>query len=127
MIILRPHHLLCTQAYEGMGYSEEFVKNMDEKIKLLREEPNYEIQLKLDLDNLCSYCPGNKGTSCESEKKVSLMDEKVCKHFNLKEGTYIYKDIVKAIKKEITKEILEDICKECEWLRSGRCAELILK
>jgi len=27
-IKLRPHHLLCTKGYGGMGYSEGFVENM---------------------------------------------------------------------------------------------------
>lgn len=29
VITLRPHHLLCTQAYSGKGYDEAFVRNMD--------------------------------------------------------------------------------------------------
>ena len=30
MIHLRPHHLLCLQAFRGKGYSESFVKKMTE-------------------------------------------------------------------------------------------------
>ena len=28
-IVLRPHHLLCTQGYSGHGYSEAFVEHMN--------------------------------------------------------------------------------------------------
>lgn len=126
-MILRPHHLLCTQAYEGKGYSDTFVENMNEKVKLLREVPNYEIELKIDLDNLCSHCPSNKGTVCESEEKVKSMDHKVCKYFNLSEGTYVYKEVIEKIKLKITKEIMKDICGNCEWYNYGICERLILK
>ena len=29
-IVLRPHHLLCTQGYSGHGYSEAFVEHMND-------------------------------------------------------------------------------------------------
>lgn len=126
-MILRPHHLLCTQAYEGKGYNDDFIKSMDEKVKILREVSNCEIELKIDLDNLCSHCPSNKGLVCESEEKVKLMDYKVCKYFNLTEETYVYKEVIEKIKSKITKEILQDICETCEWYSYGICENLILK
>ena len=38
MIKLRPHHLLCTQGYSGKGYSREFVENMTEIVKSIKNE-----------------------------------------------------------------------------------------
>ncbi len=40
-MILRPHHLLCTQSYEGRGYSAEFIKNMDKNIEILKNKTRY--------------------------------------------------------------------------------------
>lgn len=114
MIKLRPHHLLCTQAYVGKGYNEEFVKNMDEKVSLLRNNNEQEIMIIKDLDSLCSHCPENKGRLCSSQEKVNTMDEKVIKYFNLNKKTYFYKDVVSKIKSEITNEIFDDICQSCE-------------
>ena len=34
-IVLRPHHLLCTQGYSGHGYSEAFVEHMNTRAKEL--------------------------------------------------------------------------------------------
>ena len=45
MIHLRPHHLLCLQAFRGKGYSESFVKKMTEVHARLRENPKLEIRL----------------------------------------------------------------------------------
>ena len=38
-IVLRPHHLLCTQGYSGHGYSEAFVEHMNDIVHQLREVP----------------------------------------------------------------------------------------
>lgn len=38
MIKLRPHHLLCTQGYSGKGYSREFVENMTEIVKSIKNK-----------------------------------------------------------------------------------------
>lgn len=37
LIHLRPHHLLCLQAFRGKGYSEDFVKKMTEVLNKLLE------------------------------------------------------------------------------------------
>ncbi|MGL5616813.1 MAG: DUF1284 domain-containing protein [Sarcina sp.] len=126
-MILRPHHLLCTQAYIGKGYSKEFIENMDKWTKILREEKGYIIKLEKTLDNLCNYCPSSKGDRCESEDKVMAMDEKVLNYFNLKEDFYCYSEVVKKIKREINKEIFDDICKDCQWYEYDICEKLILK
>ena len=36
-IVLRPHHLLCTQGYSGHGYSEAFVEHMNDVVHQLRD------------------------------------------------------------------------------------------
>lgn len=126
-MILRPHHLLCTQSYEGKGYSKEFIANMDEKVELLRYRKDFKIILKSTLDDLCVFCPSNKGDYCETENKVRFMDEKVLKYFNLKEDVYIYKDVIKNINKKITENILDDICSKCEWYKYDICRNIILK
>ena len=42
-IVLRPHHLLCTQGYSGHGYSEAFVEHMNDVVHQLREVPGTKI------------------------------------------------------------------------------------
>lgn len=126
-MILRPHHLLCTQSYEGKGYSKDFVDNMNKNIELLRYKKGFKIKIQSAIDDLCTSCPNNKEGICSTEDKVKAMDEKVLKYFNLNEGIYVYKDIINLIQQEITKEILEDICGKCEWYKYGMCERIILE
>lgn len=126
-MILRPHHLLCTQAYEGKGYNEEFIENMNKNIELLRYKKGFKVKIESTLDELCIGCPNNKGEVCDTENKVITMDKKILKYFNLKEEIYIYKELIDIIQSKITGEILEDICKECEWYKYKMCERAILK
>ncbi|MDO4534606.1 MAG: DUF1284 domain-containing protein [Clostridium perfringens] len=125
-MILRPHHLLCTQSYEGKGYSKEFIDNMNKNIEFLRREKGFKVKIQSVLDNLCISCPNNQGKVCSTENKVKTMDEKVLKYFDLKEDIYVYKEVINLIQKEITKEILEDICGQCQWYKYGMCKKIIL-
>ncbi len=126
-MILRPHHLLCTQSYEGKGYNKEFIDNMNKKIEILRYKKGFKIKIESVLDDLCHSCPNKEGQVCNTETKVRTMDKKVLKYFDLKEGTYVYKDVIGLIQKKITKEILEDICGQCQWYKYNMCQKVLLK
>ena len=74
-IVLRPHHLLCTQGYSGHGYSEAFVEHMNDIVHQLREVPGTKIQLTFSTDTLCSCCPNKLGTDlCDTQEKVKRYD-----------------------------------------------------
>ncbi|MGL5766287.1 MAG: DUF1284 domain-containing protein [Sarcina sp.] len=124
---LRPHHLLCTQAYEGKGYSKEFIKNMDENIKILRNSRGYKVKIQASLDELCVGCPHNNGQVCGTQEKVMNMDKKVLRYFDIKEGIYEYDFLIEKIQNKINKDIFKDICGECGWYAYGMCERLILK
>lgn len=125
---LRPHHLLCTQGYSGKGYSEIFIKNMNQKVAILRSSEPVEIEIKFGVDDLCDYCPcqTNKGT-CVSQKKVQTMDFKIMEYFEIKEGNYIYQDLIQVINKQMTEEKMKDICGQCNWYPISACKYIILK
>ena len=59
MIVLRPHHLLCTQGYSGHGYDDAFVEHMNDVVHQLREVPGTRIHLTFSTDTLCSCCPNS--------------------------------------------------------------------
>ena len=44
-IVLRPHHLLCTQGYSGKGYDNDFVAHMTDVVHQLRDVPGTTIHL----------------------------------------------------------------------------------
>ena len=121
-LILRPHHLLCTQSYEGRGYSPQFVENMDKITDVLRKPTPTRICLKRDTDSLCEKCPTKRGENqCRGQDHVKKIDEKVLQYFHLEEKEYEYQSLIGKIREEMKEEILEDICGECSWYQNDGC------
>ena len=121
MLVLRAHHLLCIQGYEGKGYSLHFTENMDKVVNKLKHDMYIKVIARID--DICVACPHNlKNGFCKNEKKVFMFDSKVLNELNLIEGrTYLYKDILKNIKENLTYEKFVLICKSCGWFSYGYC------
>lgn len=128
MIFLRPHHLLCTQSYEGMGYSDAFTANMDHITELLRSGTEAAVRLVFSADILCGCCPHMLGNDmCDSQGNVSLIDKRITEEFGLEEGIYNYSELTAMIDSRMTEELLRYICCGCEWLECSACIERICR
>ena len=121
MISLRPHHLMCTQSYEGRGYSPEFVENMDIITHELRHSQSPKIKITFQPDILCSLCPNLKAGGCLSDDQVLSFDAKVVHYFHIEEKEYDYKKLIQRMRRESTPEIVKDICGTCSWYRKNAC------
>ena len=110
MLTLRPHHLLCTEFFEGRGYSDKFTENMYRVISELEKNP--EIFLAVKSDSICSECPKN----CISGKSFSY-DMKILEYCKLNENNvFRYSDLKQKVKSEILeKNLLKEICGDCQW------------
>ena len=64
-LILRGHHLLCLQGFQGYGYDENFVKNMAE-INQSRKLDDTTISITNEADDICKACPNLKNNLCEN-------------------------------------------------------------
>ena len=83
-IVLRPHHLLCTQGYSGKGYDNDFVAHMTDVVHQLRDVPGTTIRLTFSTDTLCSCCPNKLGEDlCDTQEKVKRYDAKTVEYFGL--------------------------------------------
>lgn len=128
MIKLRPHHLLCTQSYEGMGYSPAFIENMDRITGALRARPDTEIQLVFTTDSLCEACPHKRGEDlCDSQDNVKSFDRRTIEAFDLKEKTYIYSELIDMINRSMTEARLRAICEGCGWIDRSACIKCICR
>jgi hypothetical protein len=133
MFKLRGHHLLCVHGFQGMGYSEEFIRKMEEVVDFIRDDQqDGYIQVDNQWDVLCKSCPNLMDEICQSseeaEKKIRTMDEKVLNLLGLKTGgVYLKSELVQRTGENVTAEDLEKICNECSWLRYGTCKEGIAK
>lgn len=114
MICLRPHHLLCCLFYEGKGYNETFIENMN----LVQERLNHEsIQLTLGCDAICTVCPNQiDENSCLTQDKVLALDKKVLEQFPLQTGKlYDYSTLQAIVRKRLDRSLFDSICNQCEW------------
>ena len=121
MLVLRAHHLLCIQGYEGRGYSIHFTNNMDNVVNKLKDDTYIKVITRTD--DICVACPHDfKNGFCESKEKVFMFDSKVLNELKLIEGRpYLYKDILDNIKENLTYEKFVRICENCEWFSYGYC------
>ncbi|MBS5935046.1 MAG: DUF1284 domain-containing protein [Clostridiales bacterium] len=115
--LLRPHHGLCIQFYEGKGYNEEFKKKMDALINQIQRNPRMVIQLHTAVDVLCSSCPNNIDSECISYKKVNRFDEKVLSYCDINSGQVLsIQEFLQLVKDMIiAKDLQPSICSDCEW------------
>lgn len=127
-IKLRPHHLLCTQGYNGKGYSDDFVKNMTAITAELRGDAYVVVDIVFCTDDICNKCPKMLGEDlCETNEKVKLIDQKITEYFGIEAKKYVYKDIIQKINTKMTEAMMDDICGNCEWYPVSACREKCLR
>lgn len=116
-LILRGHHLLCLQGFQGYGYDEFFVENMTE-INRIRKLANTRISLTDSHDDICKACPNLKDGLCESQKQnenIKSMDKQVLSKLDPAKE-YGALDLFKEIETIFnSKESVSKICSKCMW------------
>ncbi|MDR7079253.1 hypothetical protein J2Y03_004311 [Neobacillus niacini] len=123
MYKLRGHHLFCLLGYRGMGYSEEYVKNMTRLHQTLRENPKTLIQLVNGPDQLCKKYP-NTGTYHCQDMNIFDRDAVILEKMGLTIGQILnWEDIESRIKKFVVPSDIQVICETCSWRSYGVCQE----
>ena len=127
--VLRPHHGMCFQFYEGKGYSEEFTDHMGRIIREMEADPAQKIQLKVETDIVCENCPNNEAGDCTTADKVKKYDEEVLKACGLVKGDEIsFAEFTELVREKIIDAgIRSDICGDCSWDYICREKERILR
>lgn len=114
---IRPHHGLCIAHFKGLGYSQEFVENMQKVTAALRSEDN-QVTLVCHTDDICCCCPHNSNGECESGQKVLSYDIACLEYCGLKDNQTIrwseFSD--KVMQNIILPGRLREVCRECQWL-----------
>ena len=125
---VRAHHLLCILGFRGLGYSEEFIATMGKVVKSLCSNSTFPVILVAECDIICASCPHNKGSKClkeaNSESKVKTQDLEVLHRLSFEAGAQIPAGKVWAkIKERLSFKDMAEICRDCEWLELGYCAQ----
>lgn len=115
----KPHHFLCTLAFEGKGYSPAFVSNYFKIIESLKNEA---ISVTFFADSICSPCPNKIGNACVTQEKIDRLDRAHAEILDLKEGDSLsWQDARKRLKKQMSLELFHRACEPCGWKALGIC------
>ncbi len=130
-IRFRPHHFLCTVGFEGKGYSEAFVENYVRVAGELRGTPagdTLEIEVVAGTDSICEPCPNRRGSLCETETKIRLLDDAHAKVLGIRAGDRLtWGEAKTKIRNHMTIENFHMACAPCAWLKAGMCETALTK
>ncbi|MEH7155274.1 DUF1284 domain-containing protein [Neobacillus drentensis] len=123
MFQLRGHHLFCLLGYRGMGYSDEYVKNMTRLHQTLRNNPKTLIQLVKGPDQLCEKYPNSGQYHCQ-DRNIYDRDQAILDKIGLKIGQILnWGDIESCIRKFVVPSDIQILCETCSWRSYGVCEE----
>lgn len=115
----KPHHFLCTLAFEGKGYSPAFVSNYFKIIDALKTTP---IVVTFAADSICSPCPNRIDSGCVTQDKIDKLDHAHAEILNLREGDSLsWTEAVGRIKTQMSLELFHRACEPCGWKSLGIC------
>lgn len=126
IMTLRAHHLLCSVLFQGNGYSEAFVKNMQAVVDQLFSPERMILPVDRP-DQICETCPNalaDGGCALDEEnKKIADKDRMVLQRLDLTNGcAYPAGELQEALKQKVTESFFETCCGGCRWYRQGLCS-----
>jgi hypothetical protein len=111
--ILRGHHLICLNFFRGEGYSEEFIENLYEVIKIEK------IEIVTGADEVCRKCPYLKEEKCRSsdytDEKIHLQDKEALRLLGFKPGMTVDWKMIASKLPEILEEWEAEFCYACGY------------
>ncbi|WP_346234947.1 DUF1284 domain-containing protein [Lysinibacillus telephonicus] len=123
MYKLRGHHLFCLLGYRGMGYSEEYVKNMTHIHQTLKSNPNTLVQLVKGPDQLCEKYPNSGEYHCQ-DQNIYERDAVILEKMDLKIGQILkWEEIESRVRKHVIPTDIHSICETCSWRSYGVCEQ----
>jgi Uncharacterized conserved protein len=118
-IIIRAHHLLCIQGFQGLGYSEEFTKNMARLTEKIQNNPSFFIKVISGADSICKHCPHLQEEVCnigtDSGRSIRAMDLSVLKELDIESGSLFSSDQITVLTDNMSPEAVKTICGKCGW------------
>lgn len=129
MIRLRPHHFLCTLAFQGRGYSPVFGSNYQRICDTLNSDPQTPIRVTKAGDDVCSACPHQiKGDQCKAQDKIDKLDRAHQRILGIAPGDVVtWQDGVSRLKKNMTLDQFHGACAPCDWKKMGLCEGALVK
>ncbi len=143
---LRVHHLFCSALFNGKGYSDTFVSNMQNIVDMLfpakeaGKSPNMpyagqsalsaeKLELCAGPDLICGACPNLADGACKlDDNNVVSKDIRLAAALGLECGKpYRKEDLIKAVASALTEDLFESACHTCRWYQEGLCSYYLLR
>jgi len=126
--VLRGHHLICLQFYNGEGYGAGFIKYLS---GMLAAAEKGEIEICEGADCICKVCPHLLGDACayyeNAEADIRGMDARALELLGLIPGRAVSWKKVRAKIEKIFKEWHGLYCIDCSWSSACRKNERFSK
>lgn len=117
---LRAHHILCCAAFEGKGYTKEFIKKLSSIQNAILT--NIKIKLITTADHVCGSCPNILSSGCASQNSpVNRMDKSVLAFLNIDETKTMPSKNIYELLSDVDKAKLNTVCLNCEWKKNSIC------
>lgn len=115
MHALRGHHLICLHFFNGEGYDQTFIDNLQGTLNSVKSEG-----LEIKSGDVCSRCPYLENDSCryseDADTEVREMDRKALELLCLADGKSVGWHSITSRIPEIFDQWFNAYCAGCEWL-----------
>ena len=113
---LRGHHLICLHFYDGEGYDEAFIENLEAVVDQIGKEG---VRIAEGADDVCSPCPYLNEGSCtfssSSDGEIREMDRKAITLLGLRPGDHATWDTLRGTVGAVFRSWYETYCLACSW------------
>lgn len=125
---LRAHHLLCTQGFVGMGYSDTFTRNMAHIVAQMNAGEL--IEVVDSCDDICAACPHRRGRDCgaseHAEAEIQALDARARAQLGVAVGEVLDAPLIhQRLQQRPVAQKLPEICSGCPWLSYGVCQQAL--
>jgi hypothetical protein len=128
-LTIRGHHLLCILGFRGYGYSDAFVKNMQQVVDAIEGDAETLLLLVSECDCICRACPYEEDGVCtksaDAHERIEEKDRAVLTHIgcaprSVLPAGVVYRRIADCVEPY---DLERTFCSRCEWLDKGLCVE----
>jgi len=119
MPLLRGHHLICLHFFDGEGYYDAFIKNLEDKLRRAEEE---DVDISSGVDDVCAACFHLKQGRCEqsetADEDIREMDAKALTILGLSISDKVSWKALQDRIPRIFPEWYSLYCTDCDWRKA---------
>jgi hypothetical protein len=114
---LRGHHLICLHFFDGEGYDQRFIENLETTLEKIGSSS---VNVCSGADDICRECLYLKQNTCSydenAEKEVTGMDHRALYLLKFSVGREAGWEQIKRMLPQVFSQWYEVCCSECQWL-----------